>query len=403
MKVLFISYYFPPNSSATPVLRTMGILKYIPLYGIEPYVLTSTGYVFNYKDDSFVNLFPEQKVFRVKTGIIPPKNANRRLALLSRYFTWPDSAMFWIKKAIKQGISTVRSNKIDKIVAISPPFSALIVGYYISKKTGVEIVTDFMDPWEEDLYRLYNTPLQKWLTRYFEKKIVGYASALSVINPPMRMNFIKKYNKKNVFTVPFGYFEDRIEKTDIPRNSSILRFLYLGTIGGQYKNIEVFLRGINLFYAKHFNAPVEFYFVGKKDMHSEKLLKSYKDNSIISLPYIDFKNTLSIINKSDVLVLLSTKGKRYDLVSTSKVFEIFAYKRPVFAIVPEGWLKDFVERQPCIVAEPESPLEIAAKIESIFDLWKSEKLYTHVPKALPEYNYKNIARKMAQALGCALE
>ncbi len=399
MKVLFIAYYFPPYTVATPATRAVELIKNLKSSGIEPYILTQEGFVFGQRDHTYDEVIKEFRIFRVKMPEVKRTYGRKNsLVKVLRSFTWPDTYMLFIKRALNKAVEIVRKNNIDFIFTFAPPFSSLVLTYLIHKRTGLPYAIDMQDPWKEDLYGLYSSAFQRKLARYYERRIFKKARFITAINMPMVAMYKSEYNLSNVYFLPFGYSGKDVALVNPMEKGDKLRFLYAGTLGGRYKDPQHLLNAMDLFFSKHYGARVEFFFVGNKTDDVEERLKKFPRDEVISLPYVEKREITKLVNKAHVLLLLSTEGRHSNLVSTSKVYELINMKRPLFAMLTEDWLYDFVKKYTPFVTKWDDEVGIAGMIEELYELWKQDNLSKYTLKPKEEFSYKRFGEKLRELM-----
>ncbi len=399
MKVLFIAFYFPPYSVSTPVTRAVELVKNLATLGVKPYVLTQEGFVFGEKDYSFENDVKNIPIFRVKMpGVRKRYGEKSSIQKILRNLLWPDSASLFIKRALPVAMRIIKNHRIDLVFSFSPPYSSLFLTYLIHKKTGLPYGIDMQDPWKENLYNLYRNRFQKTLSNYYERKVLKNASFITAINVPMITMYRSEYGLKNVYFLPFGYRIQDVSRIKDFQKGEKLRFLYAGTLGGDYKNPEHLFSAIDLFFSKHYGAKVEFYFVGNKTPEVKKRLSEFPNDEVVSIPYVEKKEIPELINRAHVLLLLSTKGKHSHLVSTSKVYELLNMKRPLAAFLEEGWLYDLVKKHTPFITKWDDTVGMAQIFENLYELWKNDKLYEYSLMPQKEYSYPYLAERLFEII-----
>lgn len=395
MKILFISFYFPPYSVSTPATRAVEFIKYLKEFGIEPVVLSQEGFIFGRKDRSFDKDIKDIPVYRVKMPKFERRYDKKTpFSGFLRNMAWPDGMFLFVIRGLPLALKLIKKYKIDFVFCFSPPFSSIFLTYLIHKRVGVPYAIDLQDPWKEDLYNIYRNRLQQSLTFYYERRILKKARFLTTINMPMTSLYRSEYGHKNVYFLPFGYRrEDILNIKEIKRGEK-LRFLYAGTLGGTYKNPYPLFEAIDLFFSKHYGAKVEFYFVGNKTLDVIKRLSKFPQDEVISIPYVEKKDISKLVNKAHALILLSSKGRHSNLVSTSKVYELINLKRPLVAFLDLGWVYDFVERYTPFITKWDDVVGMANIFEKLYELWKDNELTKYALSPKKEYSYYFLAKTL---------
>ena len=93
---------------------------------------------------------------------------------------FPDTRIGWMPEARRKGLQIIRDWCPDILFASGPPFTTLLVGYLLSRATGVPLVVEFRDRWSEDPY--YPSPWWRgrW-DRWLEALIVRQAAGLTTV------------------------------------------------------------------------------------------------------------------------------------------------------------------------------------------------------------------------------
>ena len=176
-KVLIITYYWPP-SGGSGVQRWMYFAKYLPNFGVEPFVLTVNPVFASYKfiDESFLKKTESIRVFKTassepfniyskligksKMEAIPQGFAGESnpgiLQKFSRFvrgnFFIPDARKGWVKFAFNEAEKIIVREKIDLIITTGPPHSSHLIGLRLKKKFDIKWIADLRDPWTDIYY-----------------------------------------------------------------------------------------------------------------------------------------------------------------------------------------------------------------------------------------------------------
>jgi hypothetical protein len=174
-KVLVISYYFPPMG-LSGVQRTLKFVKYLPLYGWRPVVLTTSSSEFYAFDDTLSEELPdnEYRIYRTESKSKDLKGESKyKLKKFPSYLIQkigravlqtiyqPDSKKPWLKHALKLGEEIINENQIDVIFATAPPFTDFLVAKELSSKFNIPFIVDYRDVWIDNPFHFYATPFHK--------------------------------------------------------------------------------------------------------------------------------------------------------------------------------------------------------------------------------------------------
>src|SRR3990170_4334961 len=134
-KVLVIAYYFPPLGMGG-VQRTLKFCKYLPDFGWKPIILTVKGIGYIAHDPSLLeevrgkgeiyrSINPLEFLARsTKHESLPAgMQARSTMKILSSWFLFPDSKIFWFPSASLNGLKIIQKEKIDLLFATAPPYT----------------------------------------------------------------------------------------------------------------------------------------------------------------------------------------------------------------------------------------------------------------------------------------
>jgi hypothetical protein len=406
LKVLIISYYFPP-SGGPGVQRVLKFVKYLPEFGWEPIVLTVKDGDFPARDESLMNEIPEgTKVFRthifepydyyrrltgkLKSDAIDVNNINKeakrkisdRIAEFIRATVFiPDARKYWRKHAVKEGKKIIDSEKPDLIFSSSPPYTCALIAMdlkkYYKKQYSKDIawVSDFRDAWTD-----YLTTPKRWfipaaVDRKYERTTLDNADAVTIVASGMKDDFDRKYpeiSKKTKYVLLRNGYDSDDYKHVLPSLSppdggrksgnEKLTVVYTGSMYGK-RNPYYLLDNVSELVneGKIDKNKIKFIFVGRMGAD----IKDYIDRSLLmysieTIPYVTHSESIDYLMKADAMLLLIDEDKYSKMILSGKVFEYLGAAamtgKPVFAIAGEGEAKDLlIETEGGIVTPHNKP------------------------------------------------
>lgn len=173
-QVLFLTYLFPPAAGAG-VHRPLSFVRHLPAFGWQPQVLTAWRPSAIAFDPALAGRVPpEVRVTRLLnieprlTEMAASRVAGKNLRHLLAKLLVPDRHVLWLATALPQLAALAVRSKARVIVASAPPFTTFVLGYLLSRLTGLPLVLDFRDVWS-GLYASGYDPAQ---TSHFRKRVV---------------------------------------------------------------------------------------------------------------------------------------------------------------------------------------------------------------------------------------
>jgi glycosyltransferase involved in cell wall biosynthesis len=385
-KILFIAYFFPPVAS-TNLPGAMRTIKFIRnLTNGEFHVLTVPPAI-NEQDSSLSHLrlpvngevihrIESLDVFKlllsirsglkkllgkkhsqqITTSNIQPifkgsytveKSSASFLQKLKDFIYnvcyFPDQAGPWILPAYLNGKKLVREYKLDIIFATGSPWTSLIVGYLISKSTGIPLIADFRDPWVNNPFHQSKGKLLDRLSSRLERKVVKHAAAISLNTEPLMDEFLKRYPDipaDRFFVMPNGFDQTEFKGLDQVKKDHEIDKLILCHTGFLYgvRDPKVLLDSIKVANEKLSTKQVKIIFrqIGDVEL-SYDIHKQYEsmieDGSLLLEPPIPYQDCLKELTKADWLVNVQPATKSQ---VPSKLYDYLAINRPILNITPQN-------------------------------------------------------------------
>jgi len=191
-RVLLVCYYFPPLGLGG-VGRPLNLIKRLPQHGWDCHVLTVKPVLYRAYEPELLDGLDQSRIFR--SGSYDPQ---RLLYLLGvrkvkaqmisqirpvaeKFF--PDSKIGWVGPATRLGRSLHREHNYAAVISTSPPVSAHLAGFRLSRALDLPWIADFRDFWTiykpEEIYSDHDQLLR---ARQMLARFRDNADALTAVN-----------------------------------------------------------------------------------------------------------------------------------------------------------------------------------------------------------------------------
>ena len=414
-RVLIVAYVFPPVGGAG-VQRVTKFVKYLPEFGWEATVLTTENPSVPLTDESLLaDVPPQTKIVRAKT--LEPGYAfkrsflagnasvasnveqaarlqatskdfengvNRRgstgepptlrilgaaTAYVKRFLRGavnlllqPDPQVLWNHHAIEAGLRILSQEKHDAIFVTAPPFSSLLVGAELSRRTGLPLVLDYRDEWGisnaywENRQQGYFT---RWLQSRMQRRVVRSAAALVATTQhsadALRTVAAEAGTRPLVTHIYNGYDADDLHSSNKPplldpvieagADRETYKLSYVGTLWN-LTTVEPIVRAVQLLseQSPELAARLELHFAGRRTGPQDELLDQLNGLPcrVTRQPYVDHDEAVKLMQTSDGLCLLLADLPDAGRVVPGKLFEYMAVRKPIFAVTPPGEVADLL-------------------------------------------------------------
>jgi len=420
MKLLYLAMDYPPL--VTPgVWRTLAMSKYLALKGhsIRLICANKTGWQSGVNVELLHATPSSVQVIRLwniaQSDIVP--RLKRAAKFLNRIFSpskrltdallwrfgalYPDPHLIWGLFALAVGLFEVLRCRPGVIVATGPPHITLIVGYLLSRLTGVPLVLEYRDLWNDDPRLCYNRGYRAELMRKLEDRAINRASALVTVSPRWVETLKKRLGPgasvdvcliRNGQDLSFDEVEDIYMGIDKPAAEKSLRLHFHGSL---YETPELFLQAIFGWFDDNNEARerVKLSFMAMpKDM---KLLidsSMYADN-FLEVGLLEHREGLRYCLESQVLLLIKLSGNSANLGTIpGKSYEYLALGKPIVCLSEPGCdLNDLMAgRDNTFICDGNDKLSIRQCLESMFGDYLSGSLSE---KALDESEFYRYSRR----------
>ncbi len=370
MRILYITYFFPPEIGAASV-RAGDMVKILLDMGNEVDVLTSLphypyGKVYSDYKDTF---------FNAKVHIVNSQLSSNSDSTLKRLKAQYD----FFKKA-----KSFNAEGYDVVISTTPPLFASWLGHIFSKRHKIYHVLDVRDLWPESVVETgmiskYN-PMVLY-AYHISKKIIKNAN---LIISPVK-GILKRYpNKKTIF-IPNSL--QPLKEPKLNHNSK-LKCIYAGTIG-HMQNVGL----LNSLKGDNFEISV---------IGAGKNVEKLKD--VNYLGPMSREDTVDHINNSDVgLVLMKHNKDFFKDALPSKIFEYITYGKPIISNL-FGETADFLRQNNCGITINGTQKSLKAAIEFLATHPKFyEKLSKNALLASKKYSKINGVKKLIDTIKSELK
>lgn len=212
-RVLMVSFQFPPMAGTSGVQRALRFAQQLPASGWTPSLLTAHPRVHALTGTDLVEEIPPDLVVRRAFAL----DAARHLSIAGRYpgfLARPDRWHSWLLGAVPAGLKLIRETRPDAIWSTYPIPTAHLVGYWLSRLSGLPWVADFRDPMAHEGY-----PADPVLWRSFaavERKVFARAARFTFTTPGAARLYAKRFPAAadRIRVIENGYSEDAFQQVE---------------------------------------------------------------------------------------------------------------------------------------------------------------------------------------------
>ena len=328
MRVLLISYWFPPSS-------VIGSKRWGEFYQLSTLdkSISFTVLTANWKgdkiDDKNIHYIGDEVEY------IPPKSINKSFSYID-VLKHPTIAIRSIDKSIflpwhkevKGWIYKNQDEKFDIIIASFSPIASILLGNYAKKVYQLPYIVDLRDLISNQGQKL-KIPVIDLIDKSLDKFITKDVNLFLTVSPTCNIKASNLY-KKRVETVYNG-LSKKIDSDCVDlsiKNINNIKILYMGTLGVN-RNPKNILNIFNEYVKNNRNSKIEVRFASQ-DNPFEFINKTDIENIKIEwLGYLSKENLEEEKNRSDAFLLLEDKTSSGNENLTGKIFEYLYFEKPI--------------------------------------------------------------------------
>lgn len=417
-KILIITCWYPPQ--LYPSFRIVGLAKYLPEFGWQPIILTSSlakklSPQFRVIETPYRDVLGFWKrLFGFNLNENIRRQVNERFSVTSKnrlvdfIFTkvgellgYPDLHRGWKPFAVKAGSDLLQKEDVDVVLSSSMPVISHIIAKELKSRYRIPWLADLRDLWTQNHNYNYG-PLRKLIDKRLEFRTLSMADVLVTTSQPMAEKLRTLHKEKLVYTITNGF--DPAEVNSPPNNlAAKFTITYTGNIypKRQYPS-KLFVALRDLVADGTLNPDdIEVRFYGRREEWVEREINSYGLSGIIKQNGVVVREiALQKQRESQLLLLLKWEDPKVPGVYTGKIFEYLAARRPVLAtggsddVVNE--LLDKTKAGICSVTVD----HIKNTLEELYKEYKlkGEVTYRGDESEINKYSHREMARKFSEIL-----
>jgi glycosyltransferase involved in cell wall biosynthesis len=420
-RVLVIAYYFPPMG-LSGVQRTAKFVKYLPAFGWHPTVLTvePTGYLA--RDESLLAELDPSAVSIVRTPAagpgrllaarevvkLPSERTRKVLSAASDTLFFPDNKIGWKRRAVARALELHGETPFDLIFATAPPFTDFLIGAEVKEAIRKPLVFDYRDPWADYPFRFHLTPFHRMRHAALEAGALRASSHVVTTSRRVKEILIKRYpflGFHDVDIIPQGYdpedYPAGSDRVPASRATGKMRITYAGVFW-EDRVPDHFLQGLHdlLQERPKLRGRIEAMFVGTfRDENHRLVSKLGLQDAVVVQDYLPHRACVDVLRSSDVLWAVAGD----DLGTPGKLYEYIGARKPILALLPEGFLRQAVQEAGGIVVGPRDVPAIKAALSDLFDRFEKRTLPAPPDEVVRKYDRKALTGTLVKLFESLIE
>jgi len=329
-----IAYHFPPLGGGSGRLRTLKFCEHLPDYQWRPIVLAPNARAYPSGG------LPAESPAGVEVHRAFALDVARHFSVNGAYFSWmaiPDRWNTWLLGAVPLGLRLIRKHRPAAIWSTYPVPSAHLIGYVLSRLSGIPWIADFRDPmvyggWPHDAMQL---KAHAWI----ERLVVNNCRTAVFVTPSTMRLYAERYaqlGESRRTLIPNGF--DASDMEDIPRvdkpPGARLILLHSGLMQIPDRDPTDFFDALAELRRRGEvsagNLKIVLRASGSDEIFQKQIRERGIDDLVFLEPHIAYRDALSEMLAADGLLLFQGPGCNMQI--PAKAYEYLATKKPVFAL-----------------------------------------------------------------------
>ncbi|MEK9570528.1 MAG: glycosyltransferase family 4 protein [Paracoccaceae bacterium] len=335
MKILFLSFYFPPDLSAGS-FRSSSLVNALCSHlpdDLEIEVITTLP-------NRYSTFNEEAPAFETQNDVLIC-----RIPVPQHKSGMIDQSKLYLAFA-RGTLQHIANKNYDLVYATSGRLMTAVLGAYIARKLRKPLYLDirdiFVDTIRDVLPKLIVSPVLPFLF-LVEKYAINTAGKVNLVSPGFLPYFEKRYPSQEFSFCTNGIDTEFLKSRPTPSTSNAprpLTVLYAGNIG-EGQGLEKIIPKL----AAHYQGELTFTIVGdggRKKQLEKELATLGCDNVTLSKP-VKRDQLIKLYQDADILFLHLNDYPAFKKVLPSKLFEYAAVGKPIWAGV-SGYAADFTAK-----------------------------------------------------------
>ena len=369
-RVLMIAYHYPPLCGSSGIQRTLRFSQDLLSFNWQPSVLSAHPRAFEKTSEDLLKDVPAgmdvQRAFAL--------DARRHLSLFKRYPGWiarPDRWTSWLFGALVAGYRMIRRHRPNVIWSTYPIPTAHLIGYWLSRLSGLPWVADFRDPMAHVGYPPDQATWDSYLR--VEQKVFAQASRMVFTTPGAARLYRERYPSKadRIRVIENGYNETSFETHTADSwqpalNPGKVTLLHSGIVYPEWRNPNDLFAALRRLMDAKLIDPNCLRLRFRASEHADFLLPLVSAHGLADvvqiLPPLGYKAALAEMCAADGLLVLQSADCGDQI--PAKVYEYIRAQKPVLGLCgTTGDTADVLRQAGCIyLASLESSEHIGAAL-----------------------------------------
>lgn len=326
----------------------------------------------------------------------------RAFRVVRSFLIAPVADGFWYRNRRSRGaaLSFCREVGASAIYVSGSPFSSMLLGLWLKRRTGLPLVVDFRDPWTL-FYPELARGLRFHINRHFERRVLSRADAVVCNHEPMRADFeqIEPGCRGRCVVINNGF-----DPADFTGPAPAVEPGVLAHVGLAWEDSpHPVLRALAALKLRGELPPeLRLRFLGGLPPSSIRLASELGVSDALAVePRVPHSEAASAMRSAGCLLLLLVRSEAGQRWYPGKMFEYLVAGRPILCVAPAGIAADLIIASGCGVSL--RPEDTAGIERELGDLARdpagwAARHYRPRPEVVRRFDRREQAGRLAEVL-----
>ncbi len=409
MRVLIVSYYFPPLGLAGTA-RPVALANFFAGRGDEVFVISVKPIAYPAYDKAMeAKIDPRVQVIRA--GSTDPARIQHFLPMVSlkkllggktkstlASSMFPDSKIGFVNGARKVVRKLIRQGEKTLLITTSPPMSSHLVGLKCAESENVRWLADFRDIWSSLPFESGDPEYQRRAEELL-RQIIDRAALVTATSPKTAGTFAAKHNAAGkLMFLPNGFSEADFASPSQVESGVIGIYGTLNHLIG-FERVAQWIGG---FAKSNSSANFTLRHIGHLDLSgiSDILNGAELKGKFQSTGYLPHPEAVAAIRRSAVNIVALSEEHDTSYVVPSKLWELLRAEPPLIAVLPKGnAAREILEEHkfPGVWIADDSK-QLSAALKAALDVSKGQRGLRSAD-LYREFEWTNLLTRLADRLG----
>lgn len=419
-KILILTFNYVPYN-VTGTFRIMRFIKYLPKFGIKPYVVTAEQGDHHINENLILNIPKEAEIYRFKSRIPDTQQYNSKVSFLydkhgnvlkhnfikivkylKDLILSPDIYIVWCILILPKIVKLIYKEKIKILLVTGGPFSLFLLATVLTKMMKIKLIFDYRDPWQTNPSQLQQTVIRRKLNCIFEKYCLKNAD-LVIGTTTQIIHEVEEIYQGNTLVIPNGIDKDdykNVNFSEVEKEKFLIGYTGKFDVTNNTYNPIFFLEIFKKFLDNHKGEKIKLVIIGDINKKTKQYIEQKGlSDSVIFKGLLGFENVIKEEAKCNILLHFYYPAKLKNTISI-KLLEYLQLHKPILSLnTRNSAIENLINKVSAgFVVENDDETAILDKLNDLYKSNLSKYLNDRNDEYLKKYDVEFLTETLAKEI-----